>query len=98
MTRTFYVGSGDSSWEVDIFLVLQEFSWFVKPVTSDDFPETAADESVQDGSAERFYMALFLPYFTLAALRNIRDLEPVLQIALPIQSEFLQQNSNVSDN
>ncbi|KAK9388719.1 fungal-specific transcription factor domain-containing protein [Lipomyces mesembrius] len=75
-------------------------NWLVKYVTSDDFPETAADESNEDGSAEvengrRLFQEMISlseivhevlsTLFTVAAERELRDIEEILEKAKPIQ-------------
>ncbi|KAK9313224.1 fungal-specific transcription factor domain-containing protein [Lipomyces starkeyi] len=75
-------------------------NWLVKHVTSDDFPETAADESNEDGSAEvengrRLFQEMISlseivhevlsTLFTVAAERELRDIEGILEKAKPIQ-------------
>ncbi|KAK9234811.1 fungal-specific transcription factor domain-containing protein [Lipomyces kononenkoae] len=75
-------------------------NWLVKHVTSDDFPETAADESNEDGSAEvengrRLFQEMIslseivhevlTTLFTVSAERELRDVEGILEKAKPIQ-------------
>ncbi|KAK9243741.1 fungal-specific transcription factor domain-containing protein [Lipomyces tetrasporus] len=75
-------------------------NWLIKHVTSDDFPETAADESNEDGSAEvengrRLFQEMIslsevvhevlTTLFTVSAERELRDIEDILEKAKPIQ-------------
>ncbi|KAK9365307.1 fungal-specific transcription factor domain-containing protein [Lipomyces kononenkoae] len=88
-------------------------NWLVKHVTSDDFPETAADESNEDGSAEvengrRLFQEMISlsevvhevlsTLFTVSAERELRDVESILEKAKPIQMKLKDWYQSLPDS
>lgn len=88
-------------------------NWIVKNVTSDDFPETAADESDQDGSAEvengrRLFQEMISlsdivhevlsTFFTVSSERELHDIEQILEKAKPIQIKLKDWYQSLPDS
>lgn len=87
-------------------------NWMVKNLTKEDFPETAADDNEEAGSADvengrilfmemvnlsRIVAKILDALFTISAVATIKDTEEILDVAKPMQIELRKWYQGLPD-
>lgn len=90
-----------------------EKNWMVRHLTKEDFPETGADDMMQEGSSDvEIGRLLFLEMinlstivnkildrlFTISAIAKVTNTEEILEVAKPIQIELKQWYQTLRNN